>query len=171
MADEVADGAKEGEAPPEEKKKKKGKAWLWILIAVLLLGAGGGTTAVLMWGGSDDAADGEASQAEAPRQEAGLLTMDTFLVNLNDRSGDHYLKLTLRLTVLPSALAEDIKGDDLLRARLRDRILTILTAKTLEEIGTPLGKESLRHEIQANVRPLLGDGEVEDVLFSEFVVQ
>ena len=33
------------------------------------------------------------------------------------------------------------------------------------------GRETLRFEIQSSIAPLLQDGEVEDVLFADFVVR
>jgi flagellar FliL protein len=97
--------------------------------------------------------------------------MDTFLVNLQDPSGERYMKLTLRLTISPESAAAKADGDALLMARMRDRILTVLTSKTYAELGNPLGKENLRHEIRAQINPLVQPGQVKDVLFSEFVVQ
>jgi flagellar FliL protein len=159
------------ETQSEEASPPKSKKLLWIIIAVVVIvGAGGGTAAFMMMGG------GEAEAAEEAVEEpvdvvAGLVPMDTFLVNLNDPTGERYMKLTLRLTVSPEEVADEIKNQELMLAKMRDRILTILMAKTFQEMSSPLGKESLRREIQVQLDPLIADGQVEDILFSEFVVQ
>ena len=56
-------------------------------------------------------------------------------------------------------------------ARLRDRILTLLTSKTYRELNDANGKELFRKEILDRLNPLLESGEVKEVLFSDFVVQ
>ena len=55
--------------------------------------------------------------------------------------------------------------------RIRDRVLTVLTSKTFGDMSNPLGKESLRHEIQTQLQPVIEQAQIQGVLFSEFVVQ
>jgi len=161
------DGTAEAAAP-----KKSKKTLMLVLIGVVALG-GAGAAGFLLKGGSQPAAatDETAGTEAESKPAAGLVPMDTFLVNLNDPEGDRFMKLTLRLTISPESVAGEVTEDPLLLARLRDRILTVLTAKTFMELVSPLGKENLRQEIQAQLGPLLASGEVQDVLFSEFVVQ
>ncbi|MCP3979339.1 MAG: hypothetical protein GY716_08425 [bacterium] len=165
--------------PNEEKEpKKKGKMLFIVLGAVILAAAGAGGGFFLS---RDDGAaaegDGVANEAAAapkPDESAALVALDTFLVNLNssnNEDADRYMKLTLRLTISPEAQAEKISDDEIARARLRDRILTILSAKTFQDLSGPLGKESLRREIQFQADNMFEAAQVQDVLFSEFVVQ
>lgn len=112
----------------------------------------------------------EAAAAAKP-EPPGIVEMEPFLVNINDPGGEHYAKLDLRLTVAPHTAAEHINADPLVQARMRDRVLTLITSKTLEDLIGPLGKEGLRREIKAHLEPLLEQGQIQDVLFSEFVVQ
>jgi flagellar FliL protein len=176
MAEATADNAapnKDEAATPEEKPKKS-KKMLFIIIgvAVVLIGGGAAAAFVFLGGGDEQVTEEAEGAAPAETADGGLVTMDTFLVNLNDSSGERYMKLTLRLTVTPESAAEEIEANDLMVARLRDRVLTVLTSKTFEEVGDPMGKESLRQQIQAQLNLLLGDkGKVQEVLFSEFVVQ
>lgn len=157
----------------EETPPKKSKKMLFILIGVVVLAVGGGAGFYLAPGG-DAAAESpaEGTEAEAASDEpVGLVALDTFLVNLSDREQDRYMKLTLRLTVSPEAEADRITDDELIQARMRDRVLTVLTAKSYSELTNPLGKESLRQEILGQISPLLEPARTQDVLFSEFVVQ
>ncbi len=165
----VANKTPAAEAAPQKPARRRGKL-LWIALAAAVLSGGGGAGAFFFLGHSTP--EPAATEPEPPAAPEGLVALDTFLVNLSDETGAHYLKLTLRLTVVPAALAEDIQQkDELLRARIRDRILTLLTSKSHEELLDSLGKENLRHEIRAQLKPLLGEGEVRDVLFADFVIQ
>ena len=150
MADdrEKTENTDEGTAKP----KKSGKM-LWLVIgAVVLAAAGGG----YFLGFKSDTPEGEGTQAETVEEEpAGLVALDTFLVNLADPEGDRYMKLTLRLTISPVSGADKINADDLALARIRDRVLTVLTSKTFGDMSNPLGKESLRHEIQTQLQPVI----------------
>lgn len=165
----MADEEKTEQKTDDEAPKKKSKLLLWIAIAVVVMGSGAAGFFILKGGG--EAAPVEAADATAEAEPATLVAMDTFLVNLSDPSGERYLKLTMRLTISPEAAAEKVEGDDLTRARVRDRILTILMSKSFQELSNPLGKESLRLEIKAQIDSFLEEGSVQDVLFSEFVVQ
>jgi flagellar FliL protein len=135
-------------------------------VAVAVL-AGGGAVAFLTL---------RPKHAEAPataraHEEPGMVAMDPFLVNITDPTGDRYVKVNLRLAVSSAKLAEAIKIDELLQARMRDRVLTLLGSKSREELSDPLGKEGFRREIKTHLQPLIADGEIQEVLFADFIVQ
>ncbi len=138
-----------------------------IVAVVVVLGGGGAAAALLLLRAPAEAADTDA----VVEPQSDLVSLDSFVVNLNDEQSDRYAKITLQLIVRPPEAATAIRTDSLLRARIRDRTLTLLASKTYETLITPLGKESLRREIKAHLDPLFEDGEIEDVLFSEFMVQ
>jgi flagellar FliL protein len=142
------------------------KKLVLILAAVLVLLGGGGAVAFLLMRGTP--ADAAAVESHVP---PGIVEMDTFLVNINDSGGGRFAKLGLKLTVSPGESVAHIEEDHLLQAQMRDRVLTLLTAKTLDELVGPLGKETLRREIKAYLEPLLKPATIEEVLFAEFVVQ
>jgi flagellar FliL protein len=169
MAEETKPENQEQEEESQPQKKSKKLLWIMIAVAVIVV-AGGGAGTYVMMGGKEPAAEEETTETETVAS-TGLVPLDTFLVNLNDPAGERYMKLSLRLTVSPEEVADELKNRELLMAKMRDRVLTILMSKTFQEMNSPLGKEGLRIEIRAQLNPLLEDGEVEDVLFSEFVVQ
>ncbi len=155
----------------EEAPKKKSKLMLFIAIGVVLAG-GGGAAGFLMTKGDKAEPTEETATTAVAEQRAGLVPLDTFLVNLNDPNGERYMKVTMRLTITPVSAADKIMDDDLQLARIRDRVLTVLMSKTFAELADPLGKESLRFEIQGQIDAILAEGAaVKDVFFSEFVVQ
>ena len=134
---------------------------LFVLAAMLAIGLGMAC--------GDSESDSEAGdQAE---QTIGVLEMETFLTNINDPEGQRHARLRVKLAVVPEERVAEIKADALLMARLRDRILTLLTSKTYRQLNDAKGKELFRKEILERLNPLLESGEVKEVLFSDFVVQ
>jgi flagellar FliL protein len=97
--------------------------------------------------------------------------MDPFLVNINDPEGERYAKVQLQLSVVPESAVGDISGDPLVMAQMRDRVLTLLSAKSFQELSSPIGKEGVRREIKSRLDPLLEKGEIQEVLFQDFLVQ
>ncbi len=132
--------------------------------AVVLLGGGGAAAYFYMNG------DGAAA-SEKPKASVGLIEMETFLTNINDSRGKHHARLQLKVAVSPEAAAEAVKKDPLLMARMRDQVLTLLTSKSFDELSQSEGKEIFRREIADRLAPLVQDGDVTEVLFSDFVVQ
>ena len=131
------------------------------LVAMFAMGFGAGC--------GDSESDSEAGdQAE---QTIGVLEMETFLTNINDPEGQRHARLRVKLAVVSEERVAEIKADALLMARLRDRILTLLTSKTYGQLNDAKGKELFRKEIIERLNPLLESGEVKEVLFSDFVVQ
>jgi flagellar FliL protein len=131
---------------------------------LVLLGAGGGAAYYFT----------QVKPAEAavePEKPIGIYEMEQFLVNISSGSGDRFARLTVKLALAPDTAVDEIKEDPLLTARLRDKVLTLLTAKSFSELNNPEGKEAFRAEIAARIAPLLKEAEVKEVLFGDFVVQ
>lgn len=138
---------------------------LILMSAVAVLGAGGAAAYFAL------SPVKRATNLMPPTEEPGIVSMETFMANINDPAGERYAKVTLRLTVSPAAVADVIGQDQVLQARMRDRVLTLLTSKSYQDLLSPLGKESFRRELKTHLGPLLEVGQIEDVLFSDFVVQ
>ncbi|MEX2299320.1 MAG: flagellar basal body-associated FliL family protein [Bryobacterales bacterium] len=114
--------------------------------------------------------DAEAA-AEEPDARPGVLQLESFLTNINDPSGERYCKLTIKLAITPAGEVGTVEGDPLLLARMRDQVLTLLSGKTFYELSDPKGKETFREEVRTRLGELLKGSEIQQVLFSEFVVQ
>jgi len=153
---------------------------LLVVGAALLILAGGGTAAVLILGGGGGRAAaaagsrgggaGSGTRAGAPAVES-LVSFDSFVVNLADPVGDRFLKATIRAVLNDPDIARELQRDELTRSRVRDRIISVLTSKTFEEVTGPGGKDSLRQQLQREINQSLPDDVVSEVLFVEFVVQ
>lgn len=158
-----------GPSSPAEGRSDRRRRVL-ILVAVLVLLAAGGAAAVLRLGGGKpaEAAGGSGSEERAVRS---LVAFDSFVVNLADPYAERYLKATIRAVLDDPELARELQRDELLRARVRDRIISVLTSKTSEQVTAPGGKDSLRQQLQREINQALPDDAVSEVLFVDFIVQ
>jgi flagellar FliL protein len=97
-----------------------------------------------------------------------LYSLDTMIVNLSDHGGKRYLRVTMALELSdPDAVAT-------IESRLpqvRDSILMILPTKKYDEISTTDGKIALRTEVMEKINTLMTKGRVNNIYFTEFVVQ
>jgi flagellar FliL protein len=176
-------------------KKSGGGNLLLIIIAVMLalMLIGGGVGAYLLLS-EDDAVIADANSAKQTQsvktEPAAALPaavseissvrksdftnigqmypLDQFIVNLFSEDGSRYLKATLNLELSVPELATEL---DAKKPLIRDIIIKALSAKSYEEISTIAGKESLKDEIVANVNAVLKDGKINNVFFTDFVIQ
>jgi flagellar FliL protein len=160
-----------------------GKNKLFILIGALVavLGLGGGGAWYFLHGSDDGAASskkehsaGSDSKKKKKDKEAPpeYLAIEPFTVNLQPENGDQYLQIAFTLQVDGAEQAEIIKSN---MAKVRSRVLLLLSGKKASEINTVQGKQQLAGEILAVVKePFTEHGseqEVSDVLFTSFIIQ
>lgn len=97
-----------------------------------------------------------------------LYPLDTFTVNLKSDSGRRYLKATISLELNGQELSIEL---DKKAAVIRDRIIRILTSKTLEEISSQKGKQKITEQIMDTLNSMIADGSIKGIYFTEFVIQ
>ncbi|TVM00220.1 MAG: hypothetical protein CV087_14735 [Candidatus Brocadia sp. WS118] len=102
-------------------------------------------------------------------EESTIVPFDPVIVNLSGSGGRRYLKVLINLE------AKDGKVKHKIEAKLvpiKDRLISILSSKTLEDIEGFEGQESLRREIKdaADMMLKMEDG-ILQVYFTEFVIQ
>lgn len=150
---------------------------LILLIAVLMIlmvGMGGGL--FLMWNKlSAINLQANANAAGQPGQEGSLeqplgtiYALDTFIVNLADKGGNRYLRITMDLELGIPELETEIEKR---LPQIRDSILMILPSKRFADISSVDGKIALRDEILQTLNGFLLKGEITNIYFKEFVVQ
>jgi flagellar FliL protein len=150
-----------------------------IVALVLVLGAGGGGAAWYFMHSSGDAGHEEEAPTKKKKKEkkAGppeYLPVDPFTVNLQpgEDGGEQYLQLAFTLEVGTAEEKENIKVN---MAKVRSRVLLLLSSKKAADINTPAGKMQLAKEIvEQTSEPLEERGEkqdVVDVLFTAFIIQ
>lgn len=172
-------------AENEEAKKEDGTAaaekpksllkWIVMGVVVVALAAGGFVGYRMFFGasaGKDAAAEtAEAGKAKETEPEKGIICpMDSFIVNLMDRSGQgkRYLKTTIQLEVADEENQMRVKEYE---AQLRDTILLLLSSQTFDQVSTLEGKLSLKQALLVSINQFLGANRVRRLYFTEFVVQ
>lgn len=190
-------GHQEEDLPEGGEKKKSGNLLLIIIIAVLfLIIIIGGIIAFMMMGSHEEEAGAakttkeasahgdekatEAAAAEGEHADSGdshgesstevgiMFPLDLFTVNLLSESGRRYLKVEMNLELEGEELAIELEKK---KPVLRDIIIRILSSKSLEEISTAKGKESLKEQIVSELNKRVKDGKIKNVYFVDFVVQ
>lgn len=172
-----------------EAKKSKNLLMIIIIVILLLIVIGGGVIAYLLL--NDDEKEAQAAQQQTPPPQEKTLTpktksssddlvsrklseigtlypLDTFTINLKSDSGRRYLKATISLELNGPELSVEL---DAKKAVLRDRIIRILTSKTLEEISSIKGKQKVSDQIVDVLNSMLADGSIKSIYFTEFVIQ
>ena len=115
---------------------------------------------------SGDAAS-EAKETEVVKKE-NLLPLETFTVNLAQGDGPRrYVRLDAVLKMSDEAKPAEFEAR---KPQIRDTIISILNAKTPEDLLKKDGKNYLREEIKAAVNSFLVDGQVVDVFYIGFQI-
>jgi len=169
----MAEEAKE----QEQEEKKGGKKKLIIIIAVilLLLGAGGGAAYKFLV--LDKQKEEQKKEKKAEKiveeiknvEELGIqFDVGTFIVNLQDRDADRYLKITVVLEVQDEKIKAELEKR---LPQIKDSITTLLFTKSSSELKTAEGIEQLKEEIIKRINAILPIGGVKNVYFTDFVIQ
>jgi flagellar protein FliL len=182
MAEDVST---EEEAPAE---KKSSNILMIIIIVVLVLIIILGAVAFFLLSGGDEDVQQSAPQAQERSvsktkrsamssniddsrrlNDIGILyPLDTFTVNLKSDAGRRYLKVTMSLELEGAELSLEL---DAKSPVIRDRVIRILTSKTLEEISSKKGKQKVSNQIMDTLNAMITDGTIRGIYFTEFVIQ
>jgi flagellar FliL protein len=179
----------EEESAPKEKKSSN-MLMIIIIVVLFLIIIIGGVVAFLLMGDDEEPMQNSAPQAQErssskksssssrptaqydntrPLDEIGILyPLDTFTVNLKSDAGRRYLKVTMSLELEGEELSLEL---DAKSAVLRDKIIRILTSKTLEEISSKKGKQKVSQQIMDTLNSMIRDGQIKGIYFTEFVIQ
>lgn len=159
----------EKEEELEEKKPKKSKKsiikWIVVFFGVVILGAGG----FAGWKYYKSRfSDSKKAESEQIVQKPGLWSMGSLIVNLMDSNGERYLKAVIEIEVSNQDCVFEL---DLLKPKVTDSILGILSSKSYKEIAGFEGKQRLKDEIAMRLNNHLTKGQVRRVYFTEFLIQ
>ncbi|MEQ9394074.1 flagellar basal body-associated FliL family protein [Haliea sp.] len=154
-----------------------GKLLLISLLVSLVMSAGVGAGVYFLLK-SDIAPQQQDESGEAPvakQKPAGppiyYRLEDSFIVNLSTQA-TRFLQVTVELMARDQKVITAVEKH---RPLLRNNLLLLFSAQTLESIATLEGKEALRAEALAEVQAVLeSEGEpaaVEDLYFTSLVVQ
>ena len=160
---------KEKEEKLEEKESKKGKKsivkWIVVFFGVVILGAAGfaGWTYY-----KTHISGSEKAGSEQIVQKSGIWSMGSLIVNLMDGNGERYLKAVIQIEVSNQDCVLEL---DLLKPKVTDSILGLLSSKSYKEIAGFEGKQRLKDEIAMRLNNHLTEGQARRVYFTEFLIQ
>jgi len=161
--------ADEEKEEKEEKKPQKGSSsvfkWILLLLGLMILGGGGffGWTYY-----QTNLAGSKKAVSEQIIPEPGIWKMGSQIVNLMDNGGERYLKATIEIEVSSKECVAEL---DLLKPKVLDSILGLLSSKNYSDIAGLEGKQRLKDEIALRLNNSLTKGQVRRVYFTEFLIQ
>jgi len=175
--------AKEEQAPVEAEGGGSKKKMFIIIGAAVAVALILGVVAFMLLGKGDkkgaakDGAKADAHGAAAPVGGHGaaggapgvssMYPLEPFIVNIYDGQELRYLKVKVEIE-----MSAAVKGElDARLAPIRDAILILLSAKTLQDIQDVQGKNQLKEEIMTALNKILPPGKISKVYFTDFVVQ
>ena len=162
--------AEEEEQTEEKKSSKK----LIIIIAAVVVLLGGGAGAFFMMGGEEEeVVEGEEEVEEAPKEALYVALDPAFVVNFHDEKGrTKFLKLELNAVTRDPEIEVAVSKH---MPMIRNALVLLFSRQTFEELIPHEGKEELRAKALAEMKAVLerehGSGDIEDVLFTSFVMQ
>jgi len=167
----MADEAEKADEPVKAGMNKK----LLLIVLLGLLVVGGGAGFFFMSGGdagkkvkADEHADAEAEHEPDPKIAGPVLDLDPFVLNLADHDHLRYLKVSIKLQL--DRPQEETDFTDKLPA-IRDALLVLLTSKESRSLRTIDGKMLVRDEIGGRVNTIMKKGKIQQVFFTEFIIQ
>lgn len=175
MADE------EKEEGAEEKPAKKSSKLLIIILLIAGLAIGGGGAAVFLVlknMKSDDKSEvaeeknagdeGDGGEKEGMDKLGPIMPLDPFIVNLSGDGGRNYLRIEITLEFDMEGVQTEVENKMPL---IKDSILLLLATKSFESIQTAEGKLMLKNEIITRLNRFLSTGVIQNLYFTNFIVQ
>ncbi len=156
----------------EEQVKEEGgktggkKKLILILIPVLLLLIGGGAGAYFFI--IHKKKESGKGVPVAPQKLGIMYDLGSFLVNLADKNANTYAKVSITLELSNQKVKEEVVKR---LPIIKDAVINLLSSKTYDEIRTPEGKEELRLELIKRINAILVTGGVQNIYFTQFIVQ
>ena len=97
-----------------------------------------------------------------------VVDLEPFVLNLADRDQLRYLKVSIKLQL--DRPEEDTDFQIRLPA-IRDALLVLMTSKESRALRTIDGKMLVRDEIGGRVNAIMKKGNIQQVFFTEFIIQ
>jgi flagellar FliL protein len=150
--------------------KKSGSKMLVIIIAgVVVIAGGAGGWLWHMRSAKAQAQQTERADAPPKTEVKSVLHLESFIVNLQGGSGTSYLRIGIDLGL--AGEAKEGEKEAAPTGRLRDSILTVLGAQSVDALLTLEGKEKLKADILKSINDRVPEIDCKEVYFTEFLVQ
>jgi len=145
-------------------KRRKTRGKLLLVVLVLLVAAGAAAAYLL----TNQGGEGLGRKAEKPAVTK-TMSFESIVVNLADSPGNRYFRMALTLEYLDSAgLEGELKEKE---HRIRDGLVFLLKKRTGSDLKDSESPEALREEIRREINRHLEKGQIQEVYFTEFLVQ
>jgi flagellar FliL protein len=112
----------------------------------------------------------ERSTAEAASQGNKVVTKFTIeevTVNIADTRGNRFVRAGVYFEAAPPVL-EELEAN---RARMVDTLGQVLSTKTLDDLTSPDIRGNLRQELLGIINPTLKEGRIDNIYFTDLLVQ
>lgn len=161
-------------AEAEKRPSKFGsifKVILVVFLAVILLG--GGVFAGYMVASKTNSKGVVPNELQQETLNLKTFSLDEFLLNLkSDDNTSRYLKTNISIgytdTKENKNLEDELKNK---KAIIRDTINSVLRSKKKEDFETNEQVENIKKEIKNKINPLLQNGQIYNIYFSEIIIQ
>ncbi|MCZ6674851.1 MAG: flagellar basal body-associated FliL family protein, partial [Verrucomicrobia bacterium] len=90
------------------------------------------------------------------------------ICNLSGTMGTRFLKVSFEVAGSDLELSSMIKRK---KPRIKDAIITTLSSKTIQDIEVPGGRNALRVALISAINQAIGFAVVEELFFTEFIIQ
>lgn len=165
----------ENSAQPDTPAAGGGKKTILVAAVVAVLAGGGGAflaapvmaKKVAAEIKATTPADGEHAE-EKPEAPGVSHSVENLVLNPANSGGMRFLMVSVAFDLKDAAAAETLKARD---AEVRDALIQLMGAKTVEELANPGTREALKAEILASVGALLDKGAVRRIYLPQFVIQ
>ena len=163
----VAVGGVDAGASAPAKSGKRG-----ILILAIAGVAAGAATGLFVTGPL--LAKRRVAAAAAPKPEhaleaaAATHSVENLVLNPAGSGGTRFLMVTATFQIRDGGVETQMKEHD---AEVRDRILSLLGRKTVEELSDIAQREAIKKEVLESVASLFDKGAIRKLFFAQFVIQ
>ena len=138
---------------------------LFIIMGILMVIIAVGSSFMFMTYFSSSAEDTEEKTQKESRGPSYAL--GEFVVNLSLNSSYKYLKANIVVAAESEAVKKELENRD---PQIRDNIISILREQTLDDIKEPNAK-IIKNQIKTKLNQILTSGKVNEVWFTQLVVQ
>lgn len=143
------------------------------LLALLVVGGGG--AGFFFMSGEEPKEKEKSSDAQAEAEHEAdpgfigpVIDLEPFVLNLADRDQLRYLKVAIKLQLDRPQEETDFT---IKLPAIRDALLVLLTSKESRSLRTVDGKMLVRDEIGGRVNTIMKKGKIQQVFFTEFIIQ
>ena len=159
---------------PEEEAKGGGKKKLIIIIvgALLLVGVGVGVALMFLGGDKSEATAEVVEEVKPEKGDPTYIELKAFTVNLGADDPVGFLQVQINVLTYFSEVAEDIETH---KPLIRNNLTLLFGGQKSADIRSPEGKTELQKKVKESIQGVVekygSGGEIENIFFTNFVMQ